>query len=134
MPTKNIPSKVIYSDFTMNLDKHPLTKDVARQTNEQAVKSALRNLILTDRGERPFQPDLGGNIRAMLFENFTPQTILNTKQIIEDTIQTFEPRAGLIDVIVSPSEDHNTIAISITFYLVNIQEPTTLDFILTRVR
>lgn len=118
----------------MNLSKHPLSKDVARQTNDDAVKQAIKNLILTDRGERLMQPNLGGNIRAMLFENFTPQTVLNVKQIIEETIRTHEPRAGLIDVIVTAHEDHNQISVSVTFYVINIQEPISLEFILTRIR
>lgn len=134
MPTGNIPTRAIYSDFYIDLDKHPISKDVARQINEQAVKSAIKNLILTDRGERLMQPNLGGNVRALLFSNMTPQTILNARQMIEDTIKQNEPRANLIDVIVTPTVDNNAIAITIIFHVINIQEPISLEFVLTRVR
>ena len=71
MATSPLSSKVLYSDFFTNLDNNPVSEDVAVKTNENAIRQSIRNLLMTNRGERPFQPDLGGNITAMLFENTT---------------------------------------------------------------
>ena len=65
----------IYQDFKKNLERSPLSQDLTVHKDEDAVKESIRNLILTDRGERLMQPDLGGDITAMLFENMTPGTL-----------------------------------------------------------
>lgn len=130
MPTAK---KTIYADLFTNFDINPVSDDIAVKTNENAVKQSLKNLILTDRGERPFQPKLGGNIRAMLFENVDAQTMLVMKEQIRQTIETYEPRCSVIDILVSPSVDRNAIAITIVFAVINRQEPVSLELILDRV-
>ena len=94
-----ITQRKIYADIFNDLDKHPISDDVAVKTNENAVKQAIKNLLLTDRGERLFQPDIGGNIRKMLFENITPQTITVLEQMIQDVLDVYEPRANIIDIV-----------------------------------
>lgn len=128
-----IAKKTIYSDLFTNFDINPVSDDVAVKTNENAVKQSIRNLILTDRGERPFQPKLGGNIRRMLFENVEAQTMLVVKEQIKQTIEDYEPRCSIIDVLVTPSADRNAIAITIVFAVINKQEPVSLELILDRV-
>lgn len=134
MATSPLSSKVLYSDFFTNLDNNPVSEDVAVKTNENAIRQSIRNLLMTNRGERLFQPDLGGNITAMLFENMTPQTIVSAKQQIENVINEHEPRANLIDVVVTPSFDENSLGVQVVFNVINKQEPITLDVILNRVR
>lgn len=124
----------IYADLFTNFDKHPILDDVAVKTNEAAIKQSIRNLILTNKGERLYQPDIGGDVKRLLFENMTPQTILLIKQVIEKSIEIYEPRANLIDVIVSPREDQNAVSISISFNVINRQEPISLNVVLDRVR
>lgn len=128
------PQRKIYSDLFTNFDIHPISDDVAVKTNEAAVRQSIRNLILTNKGERPYQPNIGGDVKRLLFENMTPQTILLIKQVIEQAINLYEPRANLIDVIVSPREDQNAVSISITFNVINKQEPISLNVVLDRVR
>ena len=127
-------AEVIYKDLFTNFDKHPISDDVAVKTNEEAVKQSIRNLIQTNRGERLFQPNLGGDIRRLLFENSTPQTILLMREIISQAIREHEPRANLIDLVVAPNESANAIAVSITFNVINRQEPVSLNVVLDRVR
>lgn len=124
----------IYADLFTNFDKHPISDDVAVKTNEAAIKQSIRNLILTNKGERPYQPNIGGDVKRLLFENMTPQTVLLIKQVIEQAIELHEPRANLIDVVVSPREDQNAVSISITFNVINRQEPISLNVVLDRVR
>ena len=134
MTTSPITTRVIYSDFTNDLDFNPISEDVAVKLNENSIKQSIKNILLTDRGERFFQPNLGGNIRAMLFENITPQTLVSMKQQITNTIKTNEPRCNLIDVVCSGSEDENGVYVSIVFNVINKQEPVVLEVVLERVR
>lgn len=129
-----IQNKTIYSDFFNNLDIHPISEDVAVKTNENAVRQSIRNLILTDTGERRMQPNLGGNIRKLLFENFTPQTVVTVKERIRNLIREEEPRANLREVTVSSNEDNNAIAITIVFSVINRQELVQMEVVLERVR
>lgn len=126
--------QVLFSDFHKDLTQNPLTEDLAVKTNEEAVKEAIKNLILTDRGERLMQPLLGGNIRAMLFENNTPATIKTIQEMIKETINIYEPRATLLDVIVQSSLDESTIEVGIYFYINNSEQPITLTVFLERTR
>jgi phage baseplate assembly protein W len=134
MSTSAITSRVIYSDFTNDLDFNPVSEDVAVKLNENSIKQSIKNILFTDRGERFFQPNLGGNIRAMLFENITPQLLVSMKQQISTTIKTHEPRCNLIDVVCSAAEDENGVYVSIVFNVINKQEPVVLEVVLERVR
>lgn len=129
-----LTQRIIYSDFYTDLDKHPIRNTLLRKTNVDAVKQSIRNLILTNRGERLFQPNIGGNIRSMLFENITNQTFMTMREIIIETVEAYEPRAELIDVNVSETSNSNEVQISIVFRIINLQEPVTLEIILERVR
>lgn len=129
-----LTQRVVYSDFFTDLDKHPIRSTVLRKTNVDAVKQSLRNLMLTDRGERLFQPNLGGNIRAMLFENITPQTFLTMQEHIKDVIEAHEPRADVIDVYIAQTSQEHEVQVTIVFRVVNVQEPVTLELLLERVR
>ena len=124
----------IYSDFRKDLAFSPISGDIALLKDEDAVKDAIRNLLLTDRGERPMQPFLGGSIREMLFENLTPGTLKLIQERVESTIKTYEPRAELIDVTVTSTFDDNTVGVRIQFYIVNVQQPIELEIILERIR
>ena len=129
-----LTQRVVYSDFFTDFDKHPIRNTLLRKTNVDAVKQSLRNLLLTDRGERLFQPKVGGHIRAMLFENITSQTFITMQEHIKDVIEAHEPRADVIDVIVAQTFDDHEIQVTIVFRVVNIQEPVTLELLLERVR
>ena len=110
-------SNNLYSDLNLNFNKNPATKDIAKLKDVEAVKRSVRNLILTNRFERPFHPEIGSDIRALLFENMTPtiQTLLTDR--IKDVLDTYEPRAVLNDVIVSGDMDLNQYGVTIKFYV-----------------
>jgi phage baseplate assembly protein W len=124
----------IHSDFKKNLEISPLSQDITVLKNEDAVKESIKNLILTDRGERLMQPDIGGNIRAMLFENITPSTLVLIEEQIRTTINIYEPRAELIDVIVTSNIDDNIVRVKIVFYVRNNQQPISVEVFLERTR
>lgn len=124
----------LYADFHMNLVQNPVSEDLARKLNEDAVKESIRNLLLTDRGERLFQPQLGSDIRALLFENIGPDTIILLKDKITETIEVHEPRANLISVDVYASHDTNVLDARIVFSVINSTTPTALTVTLDRIR
>lgn len=124
----------IYSDFKKNLEISPVSSDLTVNKDEDAVKESIKNLILTDRGERLMQPNIGGHINAMLFENITPGTLKLIEDRVRSTIELHEPRAELQDVVVSSNIDDNTVVVKIVFYIRNVQQPITLDVFLERTR
>lgn len=124
----------VYSDFRKDLLVSPVTDDLARKVDEEAVKDSIRNLVLTDRGERPFNRRLGCDVRRMLFENVMPDTFLLVQEMITETIENYEPRANLIGVYVNGSPDVNAVLITIVFSIINKEEPVTLAMTVERVR
>ena len=126
--------KSLYSDFHMDFFKNPVSLDLAVNRDEEAVKQSIKNLLLTDRGERPFQPDLGSDIRKMLFENLTPNTSLVMREMIRETVEQYEPRANLIGVDVIATPDNNAVRVVVVFNDINREEEVTLVTTLTRVR
>jgi phage baseplate assembly protein W len=124
----------IYSDFRKDLMMNPITSDLALRLNEDAVKEALKNLILTDKGERLFQPTLGSDVRKSLFDLMTPATVKMIEQNVRSTINNFEPRVTIVNVEVIPEYDNYTVKINITFYVRNVQEPVTVSIFLERTR
>ena len=124
----------LFSDVSSDFEQHPDTHDLMRLKNEEAVKRSIRNLVLTNKYERPFQPNLGSNLRKYLFEDISPTTSLNLQNEIKTTIENYEPRAGSVDVTVSPYVDENAYVVNILFYIINSNNPISLNTILYRVR
>jgi phage baseplate assembly protein W len=124
----------VYADFHKDMTQSPINFDLARKVDEEAVKESIRNLILTDRGERLFQPDIGSDIRKMLFENINTATVEVIKNLVRTTIRNYEPRANLIGVDVLTSIDSLQVDIIITFNIINRIEPIVFAVTLDRVR
>ena len=133
--TKKAEQKsVYYSDFLINLNRHPESNIVVRAVNEEAVKKALRNLLLTDRGERLYQPSIGSDINSLLFEDVSPITTDLIKSRIIDVITRFENRVKIIDVVVLPNESNNSYEVGIIFEIINSVDPVSISLTLYRVR
>ena len=132
----SIIKNVVYKDFDLLFDVHPVTRKLNTLTNNRAISRALKTLVLTDKGERPYQPFLGGNIRSRLFDLASNGLQIETdiKQDIEDVIRNYEPRAELIDVLVDSNIDGNAINVSIKFRAVNQTDPEVVSFFLEKVR
>lgn len=132
--TQTVATEEVYADVTTSLSIHPTKLDLLVNINEDAVKRSIKNILMTDRGERLFNPTFGSDIKGLLFENFSPQTENQLKEYIEMTITNYEPRASLIDVIVQALPDANAYVVTIIFSVINKSEPVTLEFLLDRVR
>lgn len=123
-----------YSDFLINLNPHPVVKDIVKYVDEMAVSKAIRNLILTDRGERLYQPDIGSDIRSMLFEPMGSSTGELISTFIQNTIRDHEPRAIVLQVNAVPNYDKNQYSVTIVYMVINKTEPITLNIALERIR
>ena len=104
-----------FKDISFSFDPHPITKDLPVIINERAITRSVRNLVETILTERPFNPDLGSNIRKMLFENVTIPTSIEIKDQIENSIMAFEPRISNLIVDVKPFPDDNTFEVDIKY-------------------
>ncbi len=120
MPIGTIDS---YSDLDMNLGFHPMTKDVRKKTKEDSIKQSVRNLLLTSPGERLFNPGWGCNIKGFLFEPITDSAALDIKDMIEVTLQNYEPRIEVIDITVWPMLNRDGYEIGLYYKL---RETTTV--------
>ena len=109
--------------------------DLNKVTDVEAVKRSVRNLILHNTFEKPFHPEIGGNVRGLLFENMTHMTSSVIARKIQDTIENFEPRARLVSVQAVPDAQENGYKVSVYFYIVNAPtELVQLDSFLERLR
>lgn len=129
-----IKSERSFVDLDLNFNIHPTTKDINKFKNENAVINAVKNLVLTNHYDRPFQPEIGSNLKRLLFEQVDNVTAALIERDIETTITNFEPRVDLKDVVASGSPDENGYNVQITFFLINNPDPITVDFFLERVR
>ena len=127
-------SSRIYKDLNLGFQQNSATKDIQKLTDVEAVKRSVRNLINTNHYEKPFHPEIGSNLRAMLFENMTPQMNHVISKQIEILIKNYEPRCRLVQVNTQPMFDRNGYACQISFYVVNHPEPVAVESFLERLR
>ena len=123
-----------WSDLDLDFQAHPVTKDIVVKTDVEAVKRSVRNLILTNRYERPFQPQIDGGVTRHLFELSSPMTKSNIQGAVKLAIANFEPRAEVISVFVGGDLDRNGFEVTIEFRVVNHPNPVTIELFLERLR
>ena len=124
----------VYSDLDMKFSKQPVTKDVAIKTNEYAIISAVRNIIMTNFGERRFTPKFGSDVLSQLFEPLDDMTAMNIKEEIITSLTNYEPRVKIDYVNVVPNFDLDGFNVTIRFYLLNSIKPITTALFLQRLR
>lgn len=123
-----------YIDLDLNFSRHPIRKDINKTTDSMAVINSIKHLVLTKHYERPFQPDIGSNVHALLFENMDKITASALEREIREVIANFEPRATISRLTVTPNFDNNEYSITMEFYILSRTEPIKINFTLNRVR
>jgi len=124
----------IYNDLNLDFQQNSATKDIQKITDVESVKRSVRNLINLNHYEKPFHPEVGSNLRAMLFENITPQMSHAIQKQIDLLIKNYEPRAKLVQISTRPQFDRNAYAATISFYVQNSPERVTVESFLERLR
>ena len=124
----------LFSDFLTDLTPHPITKDLTRLRNDAAIRQSIKNLVLTNYNERPFQPNIGSNVNKSMFEPNDSFLREELESSIRRTIEFNEPRATVLGIEVLSQPDESSISINIVFSIINSMQPQSLDIILRRVR
>jgi phage baseplate assembly protein W len=133
MATENTPKR-IYKDIDMSFKPNVLTKDIGKKFDVNAVKQSLKNVLLTQKGEKPFNPNYGSGIYDLLFEPMDYLVSSVMQKEIETTIENYEPRVELIDVECEPNFDLEQYEIRIEFYVIGVKEPQVYTNVLQRLR
>ena len=123
-----------WADLDLDFVNHPITKDIVRKTNVEAVKRAVRNLILTNRYDKPFHPEIDGGVTRHLFGLSTAHTKHDIEIAVKTCLQNYEPRVIVDQVIVSGDLDNNGFNVSIFFTVINTPEPIEISLFLERTR
>jgi len=103
------------TDLDLNFSANPLSGDISKITNSEAIKRSLRNLVFLNSYEKPFHPEIAGNIRNLLFESEGPFIEVDIKERMQTLINRYEPRVRLREVKVASKPNENSIDISIYF-------------------
>ena len=131
---KTVSSENIYSDLNLSFTPHPITGDITRKTDVDAVKRSVRNIVSTNSYERPFKPNFGVNLRNKLFELDT--SVFGKGRVANDIarqIEIHEPRVRNVKVLLN-EVNRNERSMQISFKVINSLETEELEYVLTRTR
>jgi len=124
----------IYSDLDLTFNRMPVTNDIALSYDEQAVIRSVRNLLLTNYYEKPFQPNIGSNIDKLLFEPVNSLTAGLIADEIKTVVTNYESRVKIDTITVKPNLDGNSFTASVQFFIGNNTSPTAVNLFLQRSR
>ena len=134
MATVDINSTRSFKDLDLNFTIHPIRKDINTHKNEYAIINSVKNLVLTNHYERPFQPEIGSNIRRLLFENVDTVTAAQIEREITETVENFESRVQVSKVTAAADPYNNGYKVTLEFFVINNANPITINFFLERIR
>jgi phage baseplate assembly protein W len=133
MPSERISKE--FKDISLSFQVNPLNYDLIGIKNETAIARSVRNLVLTQPGERFFNQNLGSKVNRSLFENIDDISASIIKDEIENTIRNYEPRVSLIDVVVTPNFDNYEFTVTVSYFIVGVDVlPQQLSFALQPTR
>ncbi len=124
----------IFSDLSLLFVPNPRTKDLVKLEDEEAIKFSVKNLILTKNYEKPFHPEIGCQVNAMLFENFSSTVEAVINETIFDVIEKFEPRVTVTDVRIRNAEDNNEFGVEIYFRINSTDKLVSITVAINRLR
>ena len=131
----NKPKSQRFKDISLSFTPHPVTKDLPVLVNERAIVRAVRNLVETIPSERFFDSNLGTNVRAMLFENFTGSSVMIIEDMVRSTLRNYEPRVGDVGVEIDAAPDSNALEVKVIFEINGLEAPVqSFSFILEPTR
>jgi len=133
MPLERVSQS--FRDISLSFARNPLNSDLIDITNETSISRAIQNLVLTQKGERFFNQDLGSDVSASLFENLDLISSAVIQSSIENVINNYEPRVKLLEVNVSVNEEGNGYEVRMLYDIIGIEAlPQQLDFALQQTR
>ena len=130
-----MPTFQTFKDLNITFKPHPVTGDLTTVKDEAAIKQAIINLLLTNRGERLFAHRIGSSLSDLLFEilDFGTASLVNTE--ITNTLSTYEPRIRVLSLSTNPNFDDNGFDVELVFEVVGREDlPRSINFFLERTR
>jgi phage baseplate assembly protein W len=132
---QTVAQRNIFTDFNLAMPIHPIKNDIVPLRDIDAIKQSVKNLVLTNFGEKVFKPEFGGNVSSYLFENVSALTALSIQEEIEIVLRNFEPRIEDTNIQVSNNIDSNAYRVTITFSIANTTyQNQEIEFQLNRTR
>jgi phage baseplate assembly protein W len=129
---KSLVRKNLFSDLDLDFTPHPVTGDISRKVDAEAVKRSVRNLVLMNKYDKPFKPQIDSRVTRLLFEPATPLTALAIRSNIIDILTRYEPRASINDVVVLFDPDYNAFSVSVSFLIMNSRDVSTVNVSIER--
>ena len=124
-----------FKDLSITFKPHPVTGDLVVKKDDAAIKQAIVNLLLTSKGERPFAPDLGSDLRTLMFEPLDVATAGEISSNIRETLRNYEPRISVLGVEVIANFEDNGFDVELEFEIIGREDfPATIEFFLERTR
>ena len=128
----NVKRSKSFKDISVNFARNPSTDDLSVVNNDNSIKQAVKNIILTSPGEKPFQPLIGSSVSRLLFEPLDAFTADTIAEEIRTTINQYEPRVALTRVDVTPIFEGNKLNVSLEYRIVGLPIVETIEFVLQR--
>jgi uncharacterized protein len=130
-----MPTFQTFKDLSVTFKKHPVTDDLVTVKDKASIVQAITALLLTNKGERPFKPDLGCGIQQSLFEPLDYATGGLIRSQVVEVIKKYEPRIVLDNVEVIPDEQNNGYEVELFYTIVGRDDtPIAVEFFLERTR
>ena len=130
-----MPTFQTFKDLSVTFKKHPVTDDLVQVKDKAAIVQAIQGILLTRKGERPFQPELGCDVQNMLFEPLDYASAGTIKQEIRETVDRYEPRVTVTKIECTPDFDNNGYNVEMLYTIVGRDDiPVAVEFILERTR
>ena len=127
-----VSDKDSFADLDLNFTAHPVTEDIVAKKDANAIRQSVKNILLTNHYERPFKPNFGANLRAMIFEANDPIIGQRIKERIAEQIKALEPRIG--KVVVGVNQRDNSIDIRVAYTISGSASYQEVEFSVSRVR
>ncbi len=127
-----MPSFQTFKDLSITFKKHPVTDDLVQVKDKSAIAQSITNLLMTRKGERPFQPQIGSRVRKLLFEQWDVFAADSIRTEIFNTMERLEPRIEVTEVKVDDAPDENAVEISMDYIIVGQELVQNVEFLLEK--
>ena len=129
-----VSKKKPWRDLDLSLKIHPIRKDIIPLKDDAAIKNAVKNLLVSNFFERPFQDDLGANLRGLLFEPAGFITEIQLRDNIRNVLNKYEPRVRVTNINITDNSDTNSYIIQVNFLIKEYDSADSVEIVLSRLR
>ncbi len=130
-----MPSFQTFKDLSITFKKHPVSDDLVTVKDNAAIIQAITALLLTNKGERLFQPELGSDLRSLLFQPLDYGAAALIRGKIRDCITKYEPRVFVNDIICNPDMENDGYNVELYYTIIGRDDrPIATEFFLERTR